>query len=254
MVVSHTGGIVTTRPLWNGSVPSMPQSAHLVLPPPFRAHLAGPGDILDLAEEKAALGAGTLLWRQDGGVLALALVLEPGPPLAATQAEAELGYLAGLAALCDMLAHHAQPERPVEIDWPDRVVYDKAHLAGARWRQGPVAEDGLPEWVIFAAEVIAERPGLADAGLHPSSTSLAEEEFPEAQPLIESFAAFFKLIIDRWSTSGREAVLRRVLDRVPGKDALQGASIRDGRLELPPLGESLDESRWRDAARGGPAW
>lgn len=187
-------------------------------------------------------------------MLALALVLEPAPPLAATAPEAELGYLAGLAALTDMLAHHAQPERPVQIDWPDRVIYDAGNLAGARWRQGPLGADGLPEWVIFAAEIIAERPGLTEAGMHPGSTSLAEEDFPEATALIESFAAFLKLVIDRWSTGGPEAVLRRVLDRVPGRDALSGATIAAGKLQLPPLAQVLDESRWRDPARGGPRW
>lgn len=243
-------------PAPNGTVPvpaALP-APRLLLPPPFRAFPAPAGDIVALARDHADKGAGTVLWRDDGGVLALAIVLEPGPPLAATPAEAELGYLAGLAALCETLAHHAQPERQVTIHWPDRVLYDAALIAGARWQAGPVAADGLPEWVIFAAEILASRDGLESPGLFPDSTSLAEEGFPDAAQMIESLAAFLKLIVDRWTIHGPDSVLRRVLDRVPGQDALQAARIEGGRLQLPPLAERLDESRWRDPARGGPAW
>lgn len=235
-------------------MPAVSTAPRLLLPPPFRAVPAGPGDLMDLAEAAADQGAGTLLWREAEGVLAAAVILEPAPPLAATPAEAEMGYLAGLAALADMLARHGQPERDVTIAWPDRVLYDAAILAGARWRAGPVGPDGLPEWAIFGFEIIAARGGLDEPGLYPDSTSLVEEEFPESPALIESFAAFLKLIVDRWSTDGAETVLRPVLDRVRDHDALHGARIEGGRLALPPLAAVLDEGGWRDPARGGPAW
>lgn len=233
-------------------MPASPPTPRLLLPPPFQAIPAGPGDILDLAESCVQNGAGTLLWRDSGDVLALAVVMEPGPPLVTDQAGVELGYLAALAAVCDMLTQHGLPERRIALHWPDRIIYDQALLAGARWRMGPAGTDGLPEWVIFAAEIIADRPGLADPGLYPASTSLTEEEFPEPPALIESFAAYLKLVVDRWSQDGPDAVLRRILERVHQPDALAGAQIRDGRLHLPPL--TLNESSWRDPAREGPAW
>ncbi len=235
-------------------VPDTQPDRRLLLPPPFQAFAAGAGDILAMAADRATQGAGTILWREAGGVLAIALILEPGPPLATTPAEADLGYLAALAALCDTLAQHGQPERRVEIGWPDRVLYDGALLAGTRWQTGPAGPDGLPEWAVFAAEITASRDGLDHPGLFPNSTSLAEEEFPEAPPMIESLAAWLKLIVDRWSVHGPDAVLRRVLDRVPQPDALAGARIEGGRLKLPPLASVLDETRWRDPERGGPAW
>lgn len=235
-------------------MPALPSTPHLLLPPPFRAFPAGAGDILDLAEAEAAQGAGTILWRQTDGVLAIAIILEPAPPLITTAAEVDLGYLAGLAALCDMLARHGQPERQITLDWPDRLLYDRATIAGARWRVGPQGSDGLPEWVIFATEIIAARDGLDDPGLFPHSTSLAEEEFPAAPPMIESLAAFLKLIVDRWTVEGPNAVLRRVLDRIDRNDALGDARITNGQLELPPLSPLLNADRWRDPRRGGPAW
>lgn len=246
------------RPIRNISLPasSIPDSSEtrLLLPPPFRAFHAGAGDILQQAQAQVDQGAGTILWKNADGVLSLAVILEPGPPLVSRAADVDLGYVSALAALCDSLTHHGQPERRLVLHWPDRIFYDEAMLAGARWRVGPKGADGLPEWVIFAAEIIAARDGLDEPGLYPGSTSLAEEEFPEPAPMIESFASYLKLVIDRWSHEGPEAVLRRVLDRVHQHDALAGARIVDGRLQLPPLDSVLDETAWRDPARQGPAW
>lgn len=229
-------------------------ASRLLLPPPFRAYAAGPGDILPQAQKMVSEGAGTILWRNADGVLSLAVILEPGPPLVSSEADVDLGYISALAALCDMLTRHGQPERRLALHWPDRIFYDEALLAGTRWRMGPKDADGLPEWVIFTTEIIAAREGLDEPGLHPNSTSLAEEEFPEPAPMIESFASYLKLVIDRWTHEGPDAVLRRVLDRVDQHDALTGARIVGGRLQLPPLATVLNEAAWRDPVRGGPAW
>lgn len=235
-------------------MPAFSSASGLLLPPPFRAFAAGAGDILGLAEARATQGAGTILWREADGVMAIAVIMEPAPPLVTSKDEADLGYLAGLAALCDTLARHGQPERQVTIDWPDRVLYDTATLAGTRWRVGPEGPDGLPAWVVFAAEIISSRDGLDEPGLFPDSTSLAEEEFSETPRIIESLASFLKLIVDRWTVEGRNAVLRRVLDRIDRQDALSGASIVGGELELPSVASLLNEQRWRAPERGGPAW
>lgn len=232
----------------------MTEMRRLLLPPPFAAFAVGEGDILALAEERVAEGAGTLLWREADGVLALAVVLEPGPPLVASAKEAELGYVAALAALCEALVEHGLPERRIEVRFPDEILYDGARLGGARWQAGPLGEDGLPEWGIFAAELIAAREGLEHPGAFPGSTSLEEEEFSAAESIVESFAAFLKLIVDRWGREGPEHVLRRLLDRVSGHEALKGAQIVGGKLVLPDLAQVMSPARWRDAARGGPQW
>ncbi|RRH78216.1 biotin/lipoate--protein ligase family protein [Falsigemmobacter faecalis] len=226
----------------------------LLLPPPFRAIEAPEGDLLALAAAQAHEGAGTLLWREAEGVLAIAVVLEPGPPLVSTAAEAELGYIAAVAALCEALVQHGQPERQIRVGFPDQIRYDGALIAGTRWQAGPLGGDGLPEWVIFAAEILSDRPGLEEPGLYPFTTSLEEEDFGETAAIIESFASWLKLIVDRWQYDGVNALLRRLLDRVEGDEALKGAEIVNGRLQLPPLALVLDEARWRDADRGGPKW
>lgn len=226
----------------------------LLLPPPFRAFEAPEGDLLAIAATYAHEGAGTLLWREADGILALAVVLEPGPPLVATPREAELGYIAAVAALCETLVQHGLPERQVRFEFPDQIRYDGALIAGTRWQAGPLGEDGLPEWVIFVAEILSDRPGLEEPGLYPSSTSLEEEEFGASSAMIESFASWLKLIVDRWQHDGVDALLRRLLDRVEGHEALKGAEIVGGRLQLPPLATVMNEERWRDAERGGPKW
>lgn len=226
----------------------------LLLPPPFRAFEAPEGDLLAIAATYAHEGAGTLLWREADGILALAVVLEPGPPLVATPREAELGYIAAVAALCETLVQHGLPERQVRVEFPDQIRYDGALIAGTRWQAGPLGEDGLPEWVIFVAEILSDRPGLEEPGLYPFSTSLEEEEFGASSAMIESFASWLKLIVDRWQHDGVDALLRRLLDRVEGHEALKGAEIVGGRLQLPPLASVLNEERWRDAERGGPKW
>lgn len=226
----------------------------LLLPPPFRAFEAPEGDLLAIAATYAHEGAGTLLWREAEGILALAVVLEPGPPLVATPREAELGYIAAVAALCETLVQHGLPERQVRVEFPDQIRYDGALIAGTRWQAGPMGGDGLPEWVIFVAEILSDRPGLEEPGLYPFSTSLEEEEFGASSAMIESFASWLKLIVDRWQHDGVDALLRRLLDRVEGHEALKGAEIVGGRLQLPPLATLLNEERWRDAERGGPKW
>ena len=68
----------------------------LVLPPPYSPRRIEAGDVLAealrLAPEE---GAGTLVWRHGGGILAFAVVLEPEQPLAS----ARMAFFAGMCAL-----------------------------------------------------------------------------------------------------------------------------------------------------------
>ncbi|MGY6568767.1 MAG: biotin/lipoate--protein ligase family protein, partial [Salinarimonas sp.] len=78
----------------------------LMLPPPYTQAYRDDGDVLDDAVKLAPEeGAGTLVWRKSGGLLAFAVVLEPEKPLR----EARLAFFAGMAALGDALAAHCVP-------------------------------------------------------------------------------------------------------------------------------------------------
>lgn len=229
----------------------IPDSA-ILLPPPFTLMRATGEDIL---AEAAALapefGAGTLLLRQAPGLLAMAVVLEPEAPLA----EAQLAFLLGMAALGDALAAHCPPERPVRFVWPDELRYDRARLGGGRFAVAPGCEpDDVPDWMVFAAELIADRDHLADPGSHPESLSLKEEAFDPAEDILASFASYLMLYFDRWQHDGIEAVTNRYLMRIDppllrGIRRIEGDQLVEitpsGNRRYPPLMQALTTSNWR---------
>ena len=131
------------------------EASRVHLPPPFTLHRTTQRDVLAAAVALApSEGAGTLVVHQSPGLLAFAVVFEPEQPLS----EAQLAFLLGMTALGDALAAHCPPERPVRLIWPDQVTYDAARIGGGRFAIAPdTAEDGVPDWMVFAAELIADR-------------------------------------------------------------------------------------------------
>lgn len=234
----------------------LPDQAHprrLTLPPPYSQHRIEAGDVLDEARRLAPdEGAGTLVWRHDGGILAFAVVLEPQEPLA----EARLAFFAGMCALGDALAAHCAPDRPVRFGYPDAVIYDAARLGGARFATaGASAEHEVPDWMIFAAELIAERDHLADPGAWPQSTSLMEEEFDAAEEIVESFASYLMLWFDRWNHQGFEVLAERYVEAIdppmePAARILAGGDLVErlpsGVVRRHNLVDGLAKCSWRD--------
>jgi hypothetical protein len=223
------------------------------LPPPFTLHRTDLRDVLEAAAGLAAdAGAGTLVLHQSPGRLAFAVVLEPEQALA----EARLAFLVGMTALGDALAAHCPPERPVRLAWPDRVVYDGARIGGGRFAVAPgTAEDAVPDWMVFAAELVADRDHLEEPGLFPNSTSLKEEAFDPAEEIVSTFASYLMLYFDRWRHEGFDAVGNRYLMRVDppllrGVRRLEGDRMVEitpsGGRRLPSVAEALAAQDWRD--------
>jgi hypothetical protein len=224
----------------------------LMLPPPYTLIEGGGGDILD---EAAALapehGAGTLVMHQAPGLLAFAVVLEPEEPLE----QAQMAFLLGMSALGDALAAHCPPERPVRFVWPDELRYDKARLGGGRFRVAPGCAPGeVPDWMVFAAELIADRDQLEHPGEFPDSLSLKEDDFDPPEAIVASFASYMMLYFDRWEHEGLEAVTNRYLMRIDppllrGVRRLEGDRLIEitpsGGRKYPPLMEALGQSDWR---------
>ena len=226
------------------------------LPPPYRLVRTPAREALAEAVRLApADGAGTLVLHQSPGLLSFALVLEPEETLA----EARRAFILGMAALADALAAHCPPERPVRLHWPDQIIYDAARLGGGRMAHAEgCAEDGVPDWIVFAAELIADRDHLAQPGQHPGSTSLAEEGFDPAEDIVATFASYVMLYFDRWAHSGFDAVanayLRRIdppllrgVRRIEGDRLVEitGSGKARSHAALP---EALARQNWRDAA------
>ncbi len=227
--------------------------AALTLPPPYReTRLVGRDPLAEARARAAALGAGALLWAERPGVLAMAVVLEPECPLA----EARLAHYAGMSALAEAVAGVAAPERAVTIDWPDTLVYDGARLGGGTLEAPEGAEeDAVPDWLVFAAELIADR----DDASAPGSTSLAEEAIGPVPALVEGFAAHLLRNFDTWSALGFEALAARFRERLApggtrriGADGALAVETEAGVVVRRGLSQALAERRWHDPARGGP--
>lgn len=234
----------------------MPAAAteRLILPPPYDQHRLESGDPMAEAIRLApGNGAGTFVWRQGGGIFSVAVVLEPEMPLR----EASMAFFAGMAALGDALAAHCAPERAVRFVFPDTVTYDQARLGGGRFAVAPgCAEGDVPDWLVFAAELIADRDHLPDPGLFPETTSLREEEFDPAPAIAETFASYLMLHFDRWTHLGVNTVANAYLERIDPPMLAGSRVLENGDLvERTPSGaerrigfaEALAACRWRGA-------
>jgi hypothetical protein len=168
-----------------------------------------------------------------------------------------MAFFAGMCALGDALAAHCAPDRPVRFGWPDTIIYDAARLGGARFAAPEdCAETDVPDWMVFAVELIAERDHLVDPGAYPESTSLKEEEFEPAEDILASFASYLMLWFDRWQHQGLQAMVEHYLARLDPPLEAGARSLADGDLvERLPSGEMHEVSladglaacRWRDA-------
>lgn len=233
-------------------------TTRIALPPPYHLHVTRGRDTLAEAAARApSEGAGTLVLHRAPGLLSLAVVLEPEEPLEVAQ----MAFCLGMVALGDALAAHCPPDRAVRLVWPDEIRFDKARLGGGRFAIAPGTGPGdVPDWMVFSAELIADRDHIAAPGAFPGSTSLKEEGFDPAEDIVASFASYMMLYFDRWTHDGLDAVTNRYLMRVDppmlrGVRRIEGdrlVEIRpgDGGWRSPPLLEAMNGSGWRDD--GGP--
>lgn len=223
----------------------------LLLPPPYTTHWLAEGEVLAEACRRAPQeGAGTLIWHMSegrgtcAGRLDFAVVLEPEEPLVV----ARRAFVAGMAALGDALAAHCPPERAVTFGWPGEVLLDGGRLGGMRFAAAPqTGEDDVPDWMVLAVELIADRDHLGAPGSHPGSVSLREEEFTDPPAVVESFAAYLMLMFDRWRHAGFDTLAARYTARLGSHARLSdaGALMRDDGSEA--LADAVGRTYWRDA-------
>src|SRR5258707_7380688 len=95
----------------------------------------------------AEAGAGTLVWVRRYDLVEFAVVLEPDEPLVS----ARRAFFAGMNAVADAIAAHCPPEREVNFNWPDTILFDGGLLGGARlgWPQD-CKGDEVPGWLVFS--------------------------------------------------------------------------------------------------------
>lgn len=240
-----------------------PHAAELLLPPPFTlVTLRELGDAFahatSIAEEQ---GAGTLVYVGRFDLAEFAVVLEPEEPLR----QARRAFYAGMAALADTLAAHAQPETAIAIDWPDSLSINRGLVGGGRLGWPPDAhEDETPPWLVFGAMIRTVSMSGVDPGLHPLSTALEEEGFTDvlAGQLVESFARHLMVALHAWQEQGFAAVAKNYLRRLPAESGLRRDIDEAGDLLLRRAGNAevkrkkltplLAAPSWLDPAMRGP--
>ena len=232
----------------------------LRLPPPFTlVRLRELGDAFAHAQTIAAeAGAGTLVHVGRFDLAEFALVLEPEEPLVT----ARRAFIAGMTALADALAAHAQPETLIEIHWPGALTVNLGLVGGGRlaWPDG-AREDAVPDWLVFGGMIRTESQGQ-EPGLTPNSTALAEEGFGEtsAADVVESFARNMMMHIDAWQEKGFGAVAKSYLERLSGEGLRSLADNGDLTVRRPrvtqnerhALSAALARADWYDPATKGP--
>jgi biotin-(acetyl-CoA carboxylase) ligase len=227
----------------------------LALPPPFAAvRLRELGDAFAHATSIAAeQGAGTLVYVGRFDLTEFAVVLEPEEPLR----QARRAFYAGMVALADALAAHAQPETSISIDWPDSILVNQGLVGGGRlgWPQG-TAEDDTPLWLVFGAMIRTVSMTGAEPGLNPLVTALAEEGFSDVltNHVVESFARHFMVAIDSWAESGFNAVAKDYLARLPAEQGVRRGIDDNGDLLVRRMGKAEVERKALLARLAEPSW
>ena len=235
----------------------------LALPPPFSAIcLREVGDAFAYATSIAAeKGAGTLVYVGRFDLAEFAVVLEPEEPLVG----ARRIFYAGMSALADALAVHAQPETSIVIDWPDSFLVNQGLVGGGRlaWPTD-VGENETPPWLVFGAMIRTISMTGKEPGLNPLVTALEEEGFTDvlSSHVVESFARHFMVAIDSWAESGFDAVAKSYLERMPREQGLSRHIAENGDLMVRRAGapdaarqkflSRLGQPAWLDPATGGP--
>lgn len=235
----------------------------LALPPPFSAvRLREVGDAFTHATSIAAEeGAGTLVYVGRFDLAEFAVVLEPDEPLASGRR----AFYAGMTALADALAAHAQPETSIIIEWPDTLLVNGGLVGGGRlaWPRG-IREDETPSWLVFSGMIRTVSMTGVEPGLNPLVTALEQEGFTDVMStqVVESFARHFMLALDAWQENGFGAVAKTYLGRLGQENGVRREIDENGDLLCRRMGKSevirhellprLGKPAWFDPAARGP--
>jgi len=234
----------------------------IVLPPPFTlVRLRELGDAFAHAQAIASeQGAGTLVYVGRFDLMEFALVLEPEEPLR----QARRAFYAGMAALAEALAAHAQPETSVTIGWPDSISVNAGLVGGGRLAWQGTDENAPPNWLVFGGMVRTVSMSDAEPGLNPLVTALEEEGFTDvlSDHVIESFARHFMFTLDAWTEKGFSAVAKSYIERLPRESGVRREIDDNGDLLIRRAGKTdvecqallprLGQASWYDPAAKGP--
>lgn len=232
----------------------------LALPPAFTALVLPPDSDGAFAQACRIAGSdpsgtGTLVWGGPADTMEIAVVLAPEEPLRT----ARRAFVAGMVALAAAVGAHAPPEMPIEIDWPDTLLFDGARIGGGRlgWPE-TYGEDEEPDWLVFSGMLVVSKAYAGDPGLTPFSTSLEEQGFghDDQESLVEGFARNLMKTFESWQEDGFNTVADRYLRHLPIADGVSARSLNatgdlvEGANAGRALLEGLRAPSWLDPATG----
>jgi biotin-(acetyl-CoA carboxylase) ligase len=173
-----------------------------VLPPPYTLVLVDrERDPLAHARAHAARAVedGLLVLADRTDRLALALLLEPDRPRAATLET--LYVLANAAA--DTLAAHLPPLLPVGLGWPGRLLVDGAEVGRLRLAVADGVTEAPPAWLVLGLE-LRLAAGPEEPGRDPGRAALEEiaGDVPGSVELAESLSRHFLSWLERLEQEG----------------------------------------------------
>jgi len=211
----------------------------------------------------AEAGAGTLVWVRRYDLVEFAVVLEPDEPLVS----ARRAFFAGMNAVADAIAAHCPPEREVNFNWPDTILFDGGLLGGARlgWPKD-CTENEVPGWLVFSVMLRAANLAHVEEVQAASGVALLSEGFEmiETDAIVESFSRHLMTGFDRWNEHGFDPIARDYLERLAkGKAGERRGIDRNGDLLMRPsdgrgppdrigLVEALAKAAWYDPQARGP--
>jgi hypothetical protein len=203
----------------------------------------------------AESGAGTLVWVRRYDLVEFAVVLEPNEPLAS----ARRAFFAGMNATADAIAVHCPPERQVNFNWPDTILFDGGVLGGGRlgW-PADCGETDVPGWLVFG--VILRAADMAQIGEIEAARGVAMLnegfEMVETEAIIGSFARHLMTAFDRWNERGFDPVAHDYLGRLSGEnaDARRGIDVNGDLLVKLPASKAVPARHGFVAALAKAAW
>jgi biotin-(acetyl-CoA carboxylase) ligase len=204
----------------------------LTLPPAFMARPLDPAAD-PLAEAEAAArreeATGSLFYCKRPDLLEAALVLAPEKAL-----RPSLCVLYPLMlAFGDALGSALPPRVAVHYGWPDRILINGG-LAGALRFVAPTSDpDDMPDWLLAGVVLDIMGGAQTEPGQERDRTSLFGEGVMDVspQPILEAFARYFLVWLDRWETRGLSALEPAWTGRAMGREEAHQFRGPDGDFE-----------------------
>lgn len=198
-------------------------------PPLLSGHVAdtdeNPLKSAAIQADAGQLGAGDLIWSDDGKRLHFAVVLEPD---VTRDRCGEMVYVA-MVAFGDAAGALIPPEVAITYQWPNVIEMNDGQIGAVELVISDEEDAGIPEWMVLGVEIQLS-PELSDMnpGDNYHQTTFWDEgcgEITQAQ-LLESTSRHLVNVIHTWSEEG----FKPIHEQWSGRQSKANPLVRDAQL------------------------